>query len=141
MGTNFVPLVGLNTRDFGSTNEGAVRHPVGFEDTTAGWRRAAVTALLSVGVVQVPVSIFDILAARLSSQVVSQATISVIDTVGTIDAVHQISGVAYVVIVSSGGGTEFFNGVLNGLSEGLLEDGLPDGSFGGRRSKGGESHI
>ena len=88
LGTNFVPLVGLDTVDCSSTNEGGVGIPGWFEDTAAGWGRAAIAALLSFWVVQVTVSVFDILTARLRSQVVSESTISVIDTVCAIDAVH-----------------------------------------------------
>ena len=90
LSTNFIPLVSLDSRNFCSTNISTVRHPVRCEDTAAVIRRAAIAALISLGIVQVSVSILDILVARLISQVMGQSTVSVIDTVGTINTIHQV---------------------------------------------------
>lgn len=86
--TFFVPLVSLDARLCDFTNESCVGIPGGFKDTATSCRRAAVAALITFGVVQVPISILDVLAARLRFQMVSQTTISIIDTVGAINAVH-----------------------------------------------------
>ena len=67
--TNFVPLVSLDTRDFGGTNVSTVRHPIRLDNTAAYIRRAAVTAIFSFWVVQITVTILNVLAARLRFQV------------------------------------------------------------------------
>ncbi len=63
--------------------------------------RAAITALICLGVVQITVTVLHILVAGLVRQVVREAAISVMDSVGSIDTVYLIGGVANIVIVGS----------------------------------------
>ena len=104
-------------------------------------RRAAITALVTFRVVQVAVTILDVLVARLIRQVVSQTTVSVIVTIFAIDAVHFIGRIAYVVIVSSGCTSELTKGILYSFSKGLLESRLPDWRFRGSSNKGDYCQI
>ena len=59
--------------------------------------------------------ILNVLIAGLISQVVSKSTVSVVDTVLAIDTVHKVFGVAYIVIVCSGGRSKLSKGILHGL--------------------------
>ena len=61
----------------------------------------AIAALICLGVVQITVTVLHILVARLVRQVVREAAISVMDSVGPIDTVDLIGGVANIVIVGS----------------------------------------
>ena len=66
----------------------SIYNPVRFEDTVTLRGGVTVAAIISVWLIQIPVFILDVLVARLRCHVVGQATVSVILTVGAIDAVH-----------------------------------------------------
>jgi len=128
-----VPLVCLDARYSGCSHESAVHNPVGLKDAATLSRIATVAAIIDAGVVQVAVSSSHVLAARSCCQVVGQATVSVILTVGAIDTVHHIQRITYIIVVgASGGSSNVVCSVMNPLTEGLLPNWLPDGTEGWR---------
>ena len=103
--TDLVPLVCLDARNYSSADKVAVRHPVRSKNSAAVVSGAAIAALISSGVMDITVSIFNILAARLVCQVVRKAAISVVDAVLSIDTVYFVGWIANIVIVGSSCGS------------------------------------
>lgn len=88
--------------------------------------RAAVAAILAFGVVEVPVLVVNVLAARLIFQVMSHSTVSIVSAVGPVDSSQLISSVTHIIVISSCGGILWHSRVSDGLIKRLLECFLPD---------------
>ena len=101
LSTDLVPLVCLYARNFSSAYEVTVRHPVGSEDTATMISGTAITTFVCFRVMNVAVSILDVLVAGLIVQVVCEAAVSVVDTVRSVDTVNFVVRITDVIVISS----------------------------------------
>ena len=124
--TDFVPLVGCDTFKIDLSDKGSVRHPVRSKYSAANIRRATIAAFFIVRVVDVAISVFDVLAAGLISQVMSQTTVPIVYSVRAINAVKFVRRIADVIVVGTSCSCELAHRVLHSFCECLLENRLPN---------------